>query len=141
MRRITRRAGILVGMLTIFGSVPTAHAAILIDTPRAEWGCELSPEQVVQGITSALISRGWIVTDSNSDGNIVAQIIVRNKHTLVVDIAYDKKSYDIAYKSSINLNYKDNGDGTAVIHRNANKWISNIHQDIVKQLSALCTLS
>lgn len=135
--RISRQAGMLLGMCTLLGIEP-AQAATLSDTPRAEFGCELSMKKVSLGITLALITRGWNVTKKESDGTMVAQIIVRGKHTLVVDIAYNEKSFDITYKSSDNLNYKDKGDGTATIHRNANKWMRKIHQDIAKQLVVLC---
>ena len=138
---ITSQSGIRVGTLAIFGLIFAAHvasAAILADTPRAEFGCELSENKVAQGITAALISRGWSVTKKDSDGKMVAQIIVRGRHTLVVDIAYGATWYDVTYKSSDNLKYKDNGDGTATIHGNANKWLRNIHQDIAKQLVVLC---
>jgi len=141
--RFTRRTWIGVGSLAVFSAlfaaVPAAQAATLTNPQRAEWGCELSNKSVVQGITAALIGRGWALTQNDSKGNLVAQILVRGKHTLVIDIAYDKKSYDVTYKSSINLNYKDNGDGTAVIHGNANKWLANIHGDIARQLAAICS--
>ncbi len=140
VKRIARRAGIMISAIAFIGIAPTAFAGALIDMPRSEWGCELSNEKVVQGIVAAMISRDWTVSQNEYDGKDVAQIVVRNRHTLIVDIAYDTKSYDITYASSQNLKYVDNGDGTATIHGNANRWISNLHQDIAKQVGSLCSL-
>ena len=122
--------------LTLFGA--SAHAAKLVDPPSAEWGCELSNERVLQGITAGLIGRGWVLSSNDKNGNLVAQVIVRGKHTLVVDITYTTTSFDIDYKSSDNLKYKVKSDGVAYIHRNANSWMDNIQTDFSAQLLALC---
>jgi len=127
-----------VTLLGVIGSASTALSANLNDPAPSLWGCELSQEQVLQGITAALIGRAWSVTENDGQGNLVAQVIVRAKHTLIVDIAYDDQSFDINYKDSVNLEYRIRRNGTAVIHRNANSWMNNIRVDIAAQLSALC---
>jgi len=123
-----------------FGISTVAQAAKLRDPVPSQWGCELSDEKMMQGITAGLIGRGWIITANDGQGNLVAQVIVRGKHTLIVDIIYDNKSFDINYKDSDRLSYKLKSDGTARIHRNANSWMDNIQKDITAQLSALCSL-
>ena len=117
----------------------TVQAAELIDPPQSEWGCELSDAKVQQGITAGLIGRGWTVTSNDKAGNMVAQVIVRGKHTLVVDVVYTNTSVDINYKSSDNLKYK-NKNGVEHIHRNANSWMDNVKNDITAQLNALCNM-
>jgi hypothetical protein len=117
-----------------------AAAADLADPPSAQWGCELSDQRVLQGIMAGLLGRGWTLTSNDNQGNLVAQVIVRGKHTLVVDIAYTTTSYDITYKSSDNLDYQRRRNGSEVIHRNANSWMSNIQNDIAAQLALLCAL-
>jgi hypothetical protein len=89
---------------------------------------------------AGLLGRGWTLTSNDNQGNLVAQVIVRGKHTLVVDIAYTTTSYDITYKSSDNLDYQRRRNGSEVIHRNANSWMSNIQNDIAAQLALLCAL-
>lgn len=118
--------------------VPAAHAAILRDPPRVEWGCELGLARVKTGISSGIAQRGWTVTDSSQSGVVVAQIVVRGRHTVIVDIEYDTRSFDVNYKSSEGVNHKVLDDGRVVIHRNANKWMANAQKDIVKQLSTMC---
>jgi hypothetical protein len=130
----------LVGLLALIGMVSVARSAELVLVPQAAWGCELSDEKVVQGINAGLISRGWVITDRDAKGLIVAQIVVRNRHTLVIDIAYTNKTFDLTYKSSDSLNYKVKKDGTVEIHNNANRWMTNIRKDMSMQLAALCSL-
>ena len=125
----------------VIGSASVARSANLNDPAPSLWGCELSQEQVLQGITAGLIGRGWTVIDNDGQGNLVAQVIVRAKHTLIVDIAYDDQSFDINYKDSDNLDYRIRRNGTPNIHRNANSWMNNIRGDITAQLSALCALN
>ena len=128
----------LVGAFVFFCANSAVQAAKLIDPPQVEWGCELSDEDVFSGITAGLFGRGWIITENDSEGNLVAQVIVRGKHTLVVDIVYTNTTYDITYKSSNKLKYKIGSDGSARIHRNANSWMNNILIDITEQLLSLC---
>lgn len=125
----------------VIGSASTARSANLNDPAPSLWGCELSQEQVLQGITAGLIGRGWTVIENDEQGNLVAQVIVRAKHTLIVDVAYDDQSFDINYKDSDNLDYRIRSNGTPNIHRNANSWMNNIRGDITAQLSALCALN
>lgn len=136
------RAGVWLGvvLLAFFGTVPTVHAAELISLPQGKWGCELGAEKLLQGINAGLISKGWVITNKDTKGKIVAQVIVRDKHTLVVDIAYTSETFQITYKSSNNLNYSVSAQGAAVIHKNANRWLGFIQNDIALQLGALCTL-
>jgi hypothetical protein len=128
----------LVGAFALFCASPAAQAAKLIDPPQVEWGCELSDEEVLSGITAGLLGRGWIIRGNDSEGNLVAQVIVRGKHTLVVDIAYTNTMFNITFKNSKNLKYKIGNDGSPRIHRNANSWMNNILIDITPQLVALC---
>lgn len=116
-----------------------AQAANLRDPAPSQWGCELSDDDLIHGITAGLVALGWTVTENDGQGNLVAQVIVRGKHTLIVDINYDSQSFDINYKDSDNLDYKVRRNGTIKIHRNANSWMDNIRNNITMRLTALCT--
>jgi hypothetical protein len=132
---------IAVGLIATVTLVSTAHARSrpLVDPPVTTAPCELSQERMLQGINAGLIGRGWIVTD-REPGLLTAQVIVRGKHTLVVTIKYDTTSYDIDYKSSVNLNYRVTDDGTKMLHPNGNSWMENVRGDIAVQLDLLCSL-
>ncbi|MCW8846341.1 MAG: hypothetical protein OQK99_10930 [Gammaproteobacteria bacterium] len=82
-------------------------------------------------IKSAILAggaaKGWRMTESEP-GHIQADITVR-QHMASVDIFYDDHSYSIAYKDSQNLMYDGNK-----IHRNYNKWITLLDQQIALNL-------
>ncbi len=140
MTRLIRRLPRLLIAACVLAAlvVPPAQAAALRDPPRVDWGCTLPRSKVKMAITSAIAPRGWVAKNSSTPGLIVAEIVVRGRHTLVVDIEFDSRSFDISYKSSINLNYQVREDGTHIIHRNGNRWMEIARRDIITQLSALC---
>jgi hypothetical protein len=72
-------------------------------------------------------AKGWRMSHE-SPGHIVGYLALRD-HTASVDIFYDAESYSVQYKDSTNLKY----DG-ARIHRNYNKWIILLDQQIQAKL-------
>ena len=46
-------------------------------------------------------------------------------HLVVVDVAYDTGSYDIRYRSSVDMGY-ENVDGKATIHPKYNQWVKDL---------------
>ena len=132
--------GILLILLCYFLVVNTASARAakaLINPATSEWGCKLSTDEVKLGLSSALIARGWSMSNQKP-GYMQAKVIVRGKHTLVVDINYTENSFDIKYKSSINLKYKVDSECIEKIHPNANSWMENVRSDATKILSNMC---
>ncbi len=127
-------------MVAGIGIASTAQAARLNDPAPSQWGCELSDEQLIQGITLGLTGRGWAITSNDGQGKLVAQVVVRGKHTLIVDIQYDSRSFDINYRDSVNLEYRVRRNGRVNIHRNANSWMQNIQTDITAALTTFCGL-
>jgi len=83
------------------------------------------PEAIVAGGRA----KGWRMSHE-SPGHFVGYLAVRS-HTAQVDIFYDANSYSIQYKDSTNLKY----DGVR-IHRNYNKWIILLDQQIQANLPA-----
>jgi hypothetical protein len=95
--------------------------------PTLNNGEAASLEDVEGAIVAAARIKGWnprII----SPGLIEARIIVRS-HRAAAAITYTENSYSIHYKESYNLDYSDGN-----IHRNYNKWISNLSAEIQKQL-------
>jgi hypothetical protein len=132
---------IAVGLIATVALVSTAYARSkpLVDPPVTTAPCELSQERMLQGIKAGLVCPGWVITDQQP-GLLTAQVIVRGKHTLVVTIKYDTTSYDIDYKSSVNLNYRVTDDGTKMLHPNGSAWMENIRKCIAAQLGLMCSL-
>ena len=50
-------------------------------------------------------------------------------HQVVVDVAYDAQGWQIAYKSSANMNY-EHSDNKTTIHPKYNKWIEDLNAEI-----------
>ena len=105
---------------------------ILITTTS---GKSLSKEQVKQSIILAATAAKWTATTS-ADGQIVATLNVRGKHTLIVEIPYSTQHYTVRYKDSENLNHgmeeleQNNYRPVEVIHPNANKWMAQLKDAI-----------
>ncbi len=88
-----------------------------------------SNEQMSRAIVTALNDRQWTV-QSIKPGMIKASITVRGRHHAEIDIPYTPTSFEIDYRSSTGLDYKD-----GQIHRNYNRWINLLRERILKELS------
>lgn len=102
-----------------------------IQTPQSNiTHYKLSKEEVKQNIIDAATLRGWTVKTIN-DSTLQANILVRNKHSITVNIPYTTSSYSIEYVSSSNLDAK-----SGTIHPNYNKWVYLLSEDINRHLAA-----
>lgn len=104
----------------------TSNTATAASTPLTE-------QDVRKAILIACSARGWQGKEV-SPGLIEARLLVRNKHSIVVDIPYTAAAYSIKYKSSANMEYDVKNDGSAAIHPNYNKWVGTLNADINAQL-------
>lgn len=98
--------------------------------PIETFGKPATMADVERAIIRAGLQRGWIMRPVKP-GHILGTLNVR-QHSAVVDITYDTKSYNIAYKDSSNLDYNDGR-----IHRNYNGWIQNLEKDIRAQMAGI----
>ena len=89
-------------------------------------------EQVRQVITATAAGKGWTVAPAG-DGKLQATIVVRGKHTVVVDIAYAADKYALTYKDSTNMNFIER-DGQKLIHPFYNKWVQTLKEAIRLEL-------
>ena len=87
-------------------------------------------KDVEKSIIRAGASLGWKIKRIK-DGHLVGTLYIR-KHVAIVDITFNKKTYNITYKSSQNLNY----DGST-IHNNYNGWVQNLDRAIQSQFQTL----
>lgn len=113
-------------------------------------GKSIQVDQVKQAISMAATSKGWRVAYS-PDGSLLATLVVRNKHTVVVKIAYDVNKYSINYNDSNNMKYgiinvqqtmaSSNTDqshnGQGEIHPYYNKWVLELKDAIRIELLKL----
>jgi hypothetical protein len=113
-------------------------------------GKPLQADQVKQAIQEAAKAKGWSLAYEPS-GRILATLVVRNKHTVVVEIAYAPDKYSIMYKDSVNMKYAPNAQADprvntansgpnrsgytgGVIHPFYNSWVGELKEAIRVQL-------
>ena len=94
-----------------------------------------SADQVKQAIIAAASNKSWSIA-RQPDGKLLATLIVRNKHTIVVEIAYAADTYSLRYKDSINMKF-DQRDGQPVIHPYYNRWVQELKDAIRIELLKL----
>ncbi len=85
---------------------------------------------VAKAIKRGASSKGWR-TKTVKNGLIEANILVRGKYFIAVNIPYTSKGYKINYKSSKNLKYDP---ATKTIHGSYNKWIKILSNKINYEL-------
>jgi hypothetical protein len=77
-----------------------------------------------------------IIWDINEEkeGHFVAKLVVRGKHTVVVDIFYSATRLSIKYRDSINLNHEKDKEGPGLIHPNYNRWVDDLLRAIMAEI-------
>lgn len=86
-----------------------------------------------KAIVRAGIHRNWIANPV-APGHLEATNVIRNKHTVVVDIFFDTESFSIKYKDSKNLDWNP---ATRTIHPNYNSWVKLLEADIKAEVQHL----
>ncbi len=81
-----------------------------------------SLEDINKAVAIAATTKHWTLT-SATPGHATASLVVRGKHTIVVDIIYTEKTLSMKYKDSTNMHYK-NQDGVDYINSKYNQWTS-----------------
>jgi hypothetical protein len=128
-------ASLVVSTAEARSSVPIVnHENIAITT-----GSKRAPsaDEVSAAITRAgqTIRYPWTVT-AGGPGQLVATTLVREKHTVVVDIKYSSTSYSVTYRDSQNMNYKVS-KGVPKIHPFYNDWVDELIAAINAELLKL----
>lgn len=96
------------------------NAAIV--TPE---GKEPTLDQITKEIIAAGEAGKWTMVVQNP-GYIVGTLNIRS-HQAQVNVTYDTKTYNIAYRGSLNLKYDPN---SKTIHENYNVWIQKLDSAI-----------
>ncbi len=93
-------------------------------------GKSVTMQQVTTAIMRAGTRLGWQMQPGTA-GKLSGRLDLR-KHTALVDVTHDTKTYTITYRDSTNLDAKD-----GMIHRNYNGWVQNLDKAIRAELTAL----
>jgi len=113
-------------------------------------GKPIQAEQVKKAIQDAALKKGWTLASEAGD-KLLATLVVRNKHTIMVEIVYSADKYSITYRDSVNMNYHKEGHydsrlpsarnaATAaqgpVIHPAYNTWVQEFKDAIRVELTS-----
>ncbi|NOY15793.1 MAG: hypothetical protein GXP23_02455 [Gammaproteobacteria bacterium] len=128
---------VVIGSLSVVNTANARWAVPLLNPGSISWGCDLSMSEVKKGINTGLAAKNWIPSNEQT-GYTQGKIVVRGKHTLVVDINYTNSRFDIKYKSSNNLKHSIDSAGVEKIHPNANSWMENLKNSITTVLKGKC---
>ena len=125
MSRLTRT---LLAALLILGLAACTTRNLYAPSQALPPGREYSQVELQHAIVSALEARQWEVRQV-SQNQVLAQITVRGRHHAEIAIDYSPAEFQIRYLSSSGLDYED-----GKIHRNYNRWIKKLRNDILQQL-------
>lgn len=84
-----------------------------------------NPARARQAVIRAAQANNW-TTETTIDGRLLATLLVRGKHTIVVAITVMSGAFSITYASSHNMNYQKGPDGKDWIHPNYNVWVRTL---------------
>ena len=87
-------------------------------------------DQVRMVIATVAKKRGWVVEDVGP--GLLKATFSGHSHRAVVNIPYTTTTFSIHYVDGTNLDY--NGK---TIHRNYDRWINNLREDIQKELAGI----
>lgn len=123
------------------GSVPIKD--IENQTLTRENGRALTTSQVRQAIIAAARSDRKQIWDlrEEREGYFVGKLVVRGRHTIVVDIFYNATRLDIKYRDSINMKFEKEDEGRSEIHPNYNVWVDDLLQAILFEIQKLDSIS
>jgi hypothetical protein len=116
---------VLAVLLTLLAAPAFARSAVpLVEFPdqalTAPPGKTLTDGDVREAIVRAAKSLDWKLSPEG-DRKFVATLVVRNKHTIAVNVVYAAEKVSVTFQSSINMKYEVK-DGVAMIHPYYNDW-------------------
>lgn len=110
-------------------------------------GKPIQAEQVKKAIQDAALRKGWTLGNDTGD-KLLATLVVNNKHTVMVEIAYSADKYSLTYRDSVNMNYHSEArfdsrmpnarnastPSGPVIHPAYNTWVQELKDAIRGEL-------
>ena len=127
----------LLGIFSLNATVQARDTVPLINLENqaisASSGKPLSLADVARALRQAAPLRGWTIEEIGP-GKALATLVVRNKHTIKVDISYTESTISFIYRDSDNMKYSKNSEGNPVIHPFYLKWVQNLVTDVRVEL-------
>lgn len=79
---------------------------------RPASGKALQLDEIRNAFKEAANKQQWEITETTAPDKLVAKLVMQQKHTILVDIAFDTKAYSVTYRDSINMKYSADGGQT-----------------------------
>ena len=122
------RGALLALCLASFSAASLARSSVpMVELGRQEIvtfdGQPLALDTMRKAILYGGLTRRW--TAVGEQPGVLSLQAANGGHIVVVDVSYDAKSFDIHYKSSVEMDYK-NEDGKATIHPKYNQWVNDL---------------
>lgn len=133
---------LLVLLFAISFTACTKHAVPLVEYENisimSKSGKALSLDDVKKAlaIAAAEAKRNWQITDV-APGLAKATLVVRGKHTIIIDIAYSESKIAVKYNDSTNMKYSVDDKGNKEIHPGYNTWVGEFVKAIEKTLLSM----
>lgn len=129
-----RFASLLVLLFGLGMSTLALAAKELVDPAPVAIPAGISEKELVKQIKKAFVGRNWTV-EKVEDGSVKGTLYLRT-HVARVAANYDKELVTFTYISSENLDYKEK-NGKRMIHKNYLSWVTNVRNDLQKNLNLL----
>lgn len=126
-----KHAGLALILATALLAGCSTSAPLLTSTQTLDTHKSFSNQQMQTAIYQSLQRYGWQM-DSDDGSSIVAHYNKQERHVAVIRIDYSANSFSIRHQLSRGLNYNAQRN---TIHRNYNRWILNLEQDIRSRTS------
>jgi hypothetical protein len=127
----TFRAVLLAVSLSVIGGVAAARSSEMVQPGRQDIVAVDQAPMTVAAVRKAIIDGGahheWKAIGDKP--GVLTLEASSGEHRVFVDVAYDAKSFQIAYKDSANMNFQQSGT-KVTIHPKYNKWIEDLSTSI-----------
>lgn len=120
------RASLIV--LALLATAACTHKPLVTPDRTLPDTLHANQEQMKQATLTTLVKRNWSVQRIEPN-RVQAEITVRGQFHAEIDIPYSADHYQIKYRDSRELNYKD-----GKIHKNYNRWVRLLDKGILRQL-------
>jgi len=127
----TLRGLVLAATLAGVAGFAAARASQMIELGRQAVVTSDSKPLNVPAVRKAIIAGGAVHAwkPIGDQPGVLTLEADSGQHQVVVDVAYDAQGWQIAYKSSANMNY-EHSDKKTTIHPKYNKWIEDLNAEI-----------
>lgn len=153
---MTRRSFLLIiaALTASLGLPASAREPVpIVNHSNLTWarpdGKQLDLATVRNQIIQAANSKSWTVENAAGENTLLAQLVVRNKHTIRTTITYTPSTFSVKYHSSENMKYGIDEPSVEVdplnvgkkqtrrevIHPHYNRWTQELVSAIQAQLS------